>query len=177
MPLTPGRPVLRLRASALIGALALAAAGPALALDLVLGGMTFVGSRAGEPDMVLLAERARIAHEGNIAYLESVSLDAAGENGSSSLLMTCDRAELDLTTSDFTAEGNVRGQTADGHRFRTEAARFEHEAGVIESEAAVDIVDPLGTRLEGTGFRYEIRTQRMRMRNAVVSEIAKESSE
>lgn len=147
------------------------AAAPAAAVELVLSDMTYVGSEAGQPAMTLAAERARIEQGSDIAHLEGVRLDAADADGGSSLLLTCDRAVLDLDTSDFQAEGNVRGRTADGHRFRTEAAEFRHGERVVESRAPVDIVDPLGTHLEGTGFLYEIRNQRMKMRNAVVSEV------
>jgi LPS export ABC transporter protein LptC len=146
-------------------------AAPAAAVELVLSDMTYVGSEAGRPALTLAAERARIEQGSDIAHLEGVRLDAADAQGGSSLQMTCDRAVLDLDTSDFQAEGNVRGRTADGHRFQTEAAEFRHDERVVESRAPVDIVDPVGTHLEGTGFLYEVRNQRMKMRNAVVSEI------
>ena len=48
-----------------------------------------------------------------------------------------DRVEADQVT----AEGNVRGNTADGHKFKTEAAEFRHAARTIESTAPVDILD------------------------------------
>jgi LPS export ABC transporter protein LptC len=173
-PGVPGLVALRSLRAFAVFLLSLLTVGPgaARAEDLVLSRMTFVGSEAGERDIVLTAERARIAHGEDVAHLEGVELDAAGDHGTSSLVMSCDRAQLDLATSDFTAEGNVRGRTADGHRFTTQSARFQHAARVIESQARVDIVDPSGTRLEGQGFRYDVRAQRMRMRNAVVSELS-----
>lgn len=166
----------RLRARphpAAVGALAaVLAAAPATAraVDLVLSEMTYVGSEAGHPAMVLVADRARIEHGGHLAHLEGVRLDAVGEDGADSLELTCDRALLNLETSDFTASGNVRGRTADGHRFETEQAEFDHAERIIESHAYVDIVDPAGTRLQGRGFHYDVRRQRMRMRDATVSE-------
>jgi LPS export ABC transporter protein LptC len=168
MPRLPRGPAPALVTVALLAALA--AARPAAAVDLVLSEMTYVGSEAGEPGVVLEAERARIEHGADLAHLEGVRLDAAGEDGSASLKLTCDRALLNLATSDFTAEGNVRGYTADGHRFKTELAEFRHDARVIEGNAPVDILDPIGTRLEGSGFRYDVRRQRMKMSDAVVSE-------
>jgi len=170
-PLVSGRVACALSSIAL-----LLCAGPAPGVELVLSGMTFVGSESGTPDLVLAARQARIVHDGDVAHLAEVHLDAAGDDGASSLVLTCDRAELDLNTSDFDAQGNVQGRTADGHRFRTEAASFDHANRVIEGSAPVDIVDPHGTRLQGQGFRYEVRSQRMRMRNAVVSELVEESS-
>jgi len=150
--------------------LALAASAPAAAVDLILSDMTYVGSEAGDPGVVLEAERARIEHGGDLAHLEVVRLDAAGDDGAASLELTCDRAVLNLDTSDFTATGNVRGRTADGHRFKTEAADFRHASRVIEGDAPVDILDPEGTRLEGKGFSYDVRLRRMKMRHAVVSD-------
>ena len=136
--------------------------------------MTYVGSDSGQPDLVLEAQRARIPHGSDRAFLDDVRVDATGDDGRSSLRMTCDQAELDLATNDFTATGNVRGQTRDGHRFRAGVAVFEHATGVIEGQSNVDIVDPSGTRLQGDGFRYEVRDQRMRMRNAVVTDVVEE---
>lgn len=145
-------------------------------VELVLSRMTFVSSEEGEPDMVLFAERARIPADGDIVHLGDVSLETAGESGEASLVMTCDRARFDLATGDFTADGNVRGRTADGHRFKTPSASFAHDSRVIESHTNVDIIDPSSTRLEGKGFRYDVRSQRMRVRDAVVSEFSEELS-
>jgi len=144
--------------------------GAAHAVELVLSHMTYVGSDAGVPDVVLEAERARIPSGGDVALLEDVHLDAAGDGGTSSLVLTADRAELDLATNDFDARGNVHGRTGDGHRFRTEHAVFEQGRQIIHGDAPVDIIDPSGTRLRGRGFRYDVRAGRMVMRNAVVSD-------
>lgn len=154
-----------------LAAMLVLAGRPAAAEELTLFTMTFVGSEAGVRDMTLSAERARFTQDADVALLEEVTLDAAGEGDTSSLLMTCDRARLELSSSDFLAEGNVRGRTADGHRFRTEAANFYHATRIIEGDRPVDIVDPSGTRLRGQGFRYDVRSQLMKMRNATVTEM------
>ncbi len=138
--------------------------------ELVLSSMTYVSSDAGASEVVLEATTARIEPGSDVARLEEVSLDAAGDDGESSLVMTCDRAELDLATSDFHADGNVVGRTADGHRFTTGSATFEHGPRVIHTDARAQIVDPTGTRLTGQGFRYDVRARRMIMRKAVVDE-------
>jgi len=143
---------------------------PASAVELVLSEITFVGSEAGESGLVLEADRARIEAGRDVAHLEGVRLEAAGPGGKTGLRLTCERAVLNLQTSDFTAVGGVRGRTGDGHRFQTAAAEFHHATRVIESHFPVEIVDPLGTRLEGRGFQYEVRSQRMRMQQAIVSE-------
>jgi LPS export ABC transporter protein LptC len=143
---------------------ALAVAGPAAAVDLILSDMTYVGSEAGAPGVVLEAEHARIEQGSDLAHLEGVRL------GASSLKLTCDRALLHLDTSDFTAMGNVHGHTADGHRFKTDAAEFRHQARIVEGDVSVDILDPEGTRLEGVGFSYDVDARRMKLRNAVVSD-------
>lgn len=168
------RPARAARLVVLLLAVCLAGPRASAAQDLVLSTMTYVGSEGDTRDLVLSAARARIAPGGDIAYLEDVSLDAAGDGGASSLVLTCDRARLDLASSDFHAEGNVRGRTADGHRFRTEAADFDHDARTIEGDAAVEILDPAGTRLQGRGFHYDVGSQRMRMHHAVVTELSEE---
>ncbi len=163
-----------LRVLTLLTSTAFLLPGAAPAEDLVLTTMTYVGSEGATRDLVLTAERARIAPGGDIAHLEEVELDAAGDDGQSSLVLTCDRAQLDLATSDFHAEGNVRGRTADGHKFRTEQARFQHAKRIIDGDEAVDVIDPSGTRLQGRGFHYDVGERRMRMRNAVVTDFSED---
>ncbi len=148
----------------------LMASGAGTAEPLFLHEMTYVGSEAGTKDVVLEALRARVELADDQAHLEVVTMDAAGTGGETTLLMTCDRALLHLSTNDFFAEGNVRGTTGDGYRFSTTWANFDHAERLVASDAPVAIVDPDGTLYRGVGFRYHVREGRMEMRQATVED-------
>jgi LPS export ABC transporter protein LptC len=76
--------------------------------------------------------------------------------------MSCDRAELNLETNDIKAEGNVRGVTSDGRSYSAPWVRYEHEAGVLYSDAPVVMVDDTGT-FRGDGFRFLVEEGRLRL--------------
>ena len=125
-------------------------------------GMTFVGSRAGIREVVLRSATASLRPEENIAELSDVraelSDDAAGRN----VTMTCARVELDIETNDFLAEGDVRGETADGQEYTTSWVRYEHEEGLLYTDAPVQMNDQRGS-FRGDGFRYHVQERRFEL--------------
>ncbi len=144
-----------------------------LLVGLVLGVGTPAGVGAEEPPelqvtgMTLLADRepgrglalrARVGHfrpESELAQLEDVVAVLTYADERKSLEMTCDRAELDVSNNDFTAEGNVRGVTGDGQRYSAPWVKYDHENGVLFSDASVVMVDETGT-FSGDGFRFHL---------------------
>lgn len=139
-------------------------------VDLVLTGMTYVASIGPTNDVVLDADRAHVPSPGAEAHLEGVrarfGTKAPGgptSGASGGLDMVCDRGVFDLDTSDFIAQGNVRGTTADGRRFETEALRYSHEKGLVSTDHPVVIRDDSGT-YRGGGFDYYVRDDRFRLR-------------
>jgi hypothetical protein len=80
--------------------------------------------------------------------------------------MRCERGTIDLETSNFDAEGNVRGTTGDGRRFRTERLRYKHGPGLVTTNAPVDIKDDAGTYTGNGGFRYYVRENRFQLHRA-----------
>src|SRR5262249_28996255 len=89
------------------------AAAPATSLEVQ--GMIFVGSRAGVREVVLRSRTARLQPEVQKAELNDVSaIVSEDEAGKHSSTMNCERVELDIAKSDFVADGNVRGETAEG---------------------------------------------------------------
>ncbi len=139
------------------------AASPALEL----GGMTFVASQGTRNEVVLAAEHARIETLEKLAHLETVHARLASARGSPGLDMRCERGTIDLETSNFDAEGNVRGTTGDGRRFRTQRLRYVHESGLVSTNSPVEIQDETGT-YRGAGFRYHVRENRFQLRGATV---------
>jgi LPS export ABC transporter protein LptC len=127
-----------------------AGSGPILLID----GLTFVGTRGSRPQLVLQARHAEVEQGSDVARLREVQAHVTGE-GEGGFEMACDRAEYRIDTSDFLAEGRVRGQTGDGRRFETSRLRYDHARALAVSEVPVTIVDEHG-RYSGGGFRYHV---------------------
>jgi LPS export ABC transporter protein LptC len=125
-------------------------------------GMTFVGSRGSESELVLRARRAVYRPDSKVAELELVRVEVTDDEEGRGFEMTCERAELNVETNDFTAEGHVEGVTGDGQRYSTPWVRYEHEPGVVYTEAQVQLVDG-ATTLRGEGFRFHIRERRFHL--------------
>ena len=162
----------------LLAALALApvVAAPASAQDggasedearitLQLAGMTYVASAGTANEMVIEADHATIHPDAEVANLRDmhalIAPDAAsGRSGG--LDMTCDRGTFQLASGDFVAEGDVRGITGDGRRFRTRRLRYHHDQGLVVADVPVEIRDAAGT-YRGGGFQYWVRENRFRL--------------
>lgn len=151
---------------------ALLHAGAALAaaederVTLELMGMTYVASEGAENQVVVAAERATVHPDIEVARLAqmraTISARPAEEGSSGGLDMTCDRGLFELASGDFVAEGDVRGTTADGRRFRTSRLRYHHDTGRVEADVPVEIRDAAGT-YRGGGFEYWVRENRFRL--------------
>lgn len=135
--------------------------------ELVLGGMTFVASQGTENEVVLRAESARFEKEEKLAHLRNVHLVLAPEREMPGLDMTADRGTVHIESSNFEAEGNVRGTTGDGRRFRTERLEYYHAPGLVSTSAPVDIDDDAGSYRGMAGFRFFVRENRFQLRQAV----------
>ncbi len=164
MPYRPVALVALLCGAGLSGA-ALAAGDPVPA-ELSVVGMTYVASNGARNEVIVEAERAEIGRGERVAHLQDVharvgSFAAAGapEGG---LELRCERGSFDLDAGDLTAEGKVRGTTADGRRFETERLRYRRATGRVTTEAPVVIRDGFGT-LRGAGFEYWVKENRFRL--------------
>jgi LPS export ABC transporter protein LptC len=130
--------------------------------ELEVGGMTFVSSRDSVNELVLRAQTATFEPDTEVAHLETVHATVNGSDEGSGFEVRCDRGELDLQTNDFYAEGNVRGRTDGGREFSSAWVRYDHEEGVLFTDAPVLITEQGGT-YRGGGFRYYVRERRFRM--------------
>ena len=128
-------------------------------------GMTFVGSRGADSELVVRAATAHFFPDSGMANLNDVEVvvtdgeDAANGKG---FEMRCDDAELNVKTNDFTASGNVAGVTGNGQHYSTPWVRYEHEAALLLTDASVVVVDQAGT-FRGDGFRYFIEERRFQL--------------
>ena len=134
-------------------------------------GMTFVGSRGDQSELVVHAETAFFHPDSDLADLEGVRAQVSDAEKGESFQMQCDRAELNVETNDFTATGNVKGVTGDGQRYSTPWVRYEHASSMLHTDAPVTVVDS-GSTFSGDGFRYHIDERRFELLGNVVMEQA-----
>lgn len=134
--------------------------------ELRITGMTFVGSRNDVSEFVLRAERAIFKPETNLAELEQMEVTSTDGTDASdarqSFGVRCDRGELNVETSDFLAEGEVRGTTGDGRRYQAPWVRYNHEQQLLYTDAPVQMQDDTGS-FRGDGFRYYVKERRFRL--------------
>jgi LPS export ABC transporter protein LptC len=125
-------------------------------------GMTFVGSRGELREVVLRSRIAIFRPDARTAELEEVSAEVSQGEGGRSFTMTCRRAEFDVDSQDFMAEGQVEGATSDGRRYYAPWVRYDHEAGLLYTDAPVRMVDDTGS-FRGDGFRYHVKERRFQL--------------
>lgn len=130
--------------------------------ELRVTGMTFVGSRGEQSEFVLRARRGVFEPNTHIAKLQEVEVVATDEDASRSFEVTCERGDFNVETSDFLAEGDVRGTTGSGERYFAPWVRYDHEKGILYSDATVTMQDETGT-FRGDGFRYDVDERRFRL--------------
>lgn len=133
--------------------------------------MTFVGSRGSVSELVVRSKRATFRPHDNLALLEDVQASVTEKSQDRSFTITCDQAELNVETNDFVARGNVRGETSDGQRYSAPWVRYDHDEGLLLSDAPVQMVDETGS-FRGDGFRYHVREKRFRLLGNVTVEQA-----
>jgi len=143
---------------------------------LELSGMTFVDSRGERREVVLEAGQVTLPPGTDVARMQDVHVRMAPEatGQDQPFEMTCERGDLSLSSSDFRAEGDVRGFTGDGRTFRTAWVRYDSESGLISTEAPVQIDDGSHV-LRGNGFRYHLRDGRFVLTGGAT--VVRESSE
>jgi LPS export ABC transporter protein LptC len=175
------RPLFRIRAFEIVGlgivgiALTLApargappaavnttASPPSASTVLRFTGLTFVGSRGDGGELVLRSIRGVFRPATEIAHLEDVTAVFSENEEGDGFTLSCDRAELNLESHDFEAEGNVVGVTGKGQRYATERAVYTHASGLLHSAAPVTMSDDMGT-FRGDGFRYDVREGKFKL--------------
>lgn len=133
------------------------------ATSLEVQGMIFVGSRAGVREVVLRSRTAHLQPEKQVAELEDVhAIVTEDEARERSFTMNCSRVELDIAKSDFFADGDVRGETAEGQRYSAPWVRYVHEQGLLYTDAPVVMNDSHGS-FRGNGFRYHVHERRFEL--------------
>jgi LPS export ABC transporter protein LptC len=135
---------------------------PAVQSEIYVTGMTFVVSRPGEGDLVLESRRATLYPEANLAVLYEARVRGSEGPSADGFDVRCRRGELDLSSNDFLAEGDVHGSTADGQRYQAEWVRYRRAQALLHTDAPVVLREGGGT-LRGDGFRYHLREGRFEL--------------
>jgi len=125
-------------------------------------GMTFVASEASSNEFILRADIAHFYPDRQVADLEIVHVEVAPGSDRVGFEMRCDVGQLNLSTQDFVAEGNVVGTIEGGRRFEALWVVYDEAKGVLYTDEPVLIVDQDG-RYRGGGFRYFVNEQRFRL--------------
>ena len=124
------------------------------------GGMIFVASHGDHTEILVEARNMLVPPGAQTASLEGVSLLINDpESGKRAFELTCDQGDLEFETSNFRAEGNVEGRTADGRLIFTPWLLYDSDRDIISTDAPVRIVDGRH-RLEGRGFVYHMKDSR-----------------
>ncbi len=123
--------------------------------------MVFVRTRDAD-ELVVRAERALLYPDSDIAELEGVEAVFSNPDAGRRVELSCDRAELDTRTTEIRAEGNVVGLTDDGRRYSAPWVHYDHEAGLLLSDAPVEMIDDSGT-FRGDGFRFHLEEGRFQL--------------
>ena len=135
-----------------------AAESPLLSVE----GMTFIASRSNVNELVLHAARARFDTEEDRVYLEDVHAVVEPSDLKGSFDIHCATGQLDLATNDFEARGNVRGRTDGEREFSAPWVKYDHEAGLLFTNAPVLISEP-AISYRGGGFQYYVDDRRFRL--------------
>lgn len=124
--------------------------------------MTFVGTRGDGSEMLLHAERATFSPRSHLALLEQVRAIAKDPKHDRSFEIRCQRAELNLETNDFSAEGEVQGRTQAGERYAAPWVRYDRKQDLLYTDAKVKMDNEAG-HFSGDGFRYHVKQHRFRL--------------
>jgi len=129
--------------------------------ELQITGLTFVGSREDGGELVLRATRALLMPDTEEADLFGVRVEVTQTRGTN-FTMRCEKAQLNLETNDFFAEGDVKGVTAEGERYSAPWVRYSEQDDLLYTDGPVSMENDNG-RYSGDGFKYHVTERRFRL--------------
>jgi len=125
--------------------------------------LTFLATHESTTEVRVAADVGVIDEAANKASLETVDAEWADDAGRPSLRVRCARGELDLTSNDLLASGDVHGELADGRRFVGPWLRYDPARDVVFTSAPVEIHEAGGRVLRGGGLEYHVKKRRLRL--------------
>jgi LPS export ABC transporter protein LptC len=168
----------------LVGALSAAAVGCSAGLDVLensgarapveippieMERVVFEGYHGDLRDLSVTAASATVDMTSHLANLRDVSIAFAAEDAGK-VRISAPIGEFHLDADDFTLTHGVRGETAEGQRFTTDAVRYVASRRVIVSAGAVEL-QRASVVLTATGMELEIPTHKLRLTGNVKARV------
>jgi LPS export ABC transporter protein LptC len=131
---------------------------------------TLTESDAGRKNWTLRADYAAMFNREHKVDAKTVTIDFFDKEGALYSTLTADRGEIDQTTNDLEARGNVHVTTKNGVTMETDSLRFLNRTGRIVSDGFVRVTRQ-GDVLTGIGFESDATLEHFRLRREVRAEV------
>ncbi|HJW14222.1 MAG TPA: LPS export ABC transporter periplasmic protein LptC [Thermoanaerobaculia bacterium] len=131
---------------------------------------TLTESDAGVKNWTLRAVYAAMFNREHRVDAKTVTIDFFDKEGALYSTLTADRGEIDQTTNDLEARGNVHVTTKNGVAMETDSLRFFNRTGKIVSDGFVRVTRQ-GDVLTGIGFESDATLEHFRLRREVRAEV------
>jgi LPS export ABC transporter protein LptC len=129
--------------------------------DMVLSDVRFVDSENGRRNWTIESSRAELFKGKSLAAFEGVHITFFGKDGKVMHLYS-NQGELDTSTRDMMARGDIRGQSSDGMEFFTSTLSYDDETRKISTDDPVKIV-ARGFETEGVGMVVDVDEERIHL--------------
>jgi LPS export ABC transporter protein LptC len=131
---------------------------------------TLTESDAGRKNWTLRADYAAMYNREHKVDAKTVTIDFFDKEGALYSTLTADRGEIDQTTNDLEARGNVHVTTKNNVTMETDSLRFLNRTGRIVSDGFVRVTRQ-GDVLTGIGFESDATLEHFRLRREVRAEV------
>ena len=137
---------------------------------------TLTESDAGKKNWTLRAVYAAMFNNEHKVDAKTVTIDFFDKEEALYSTLTADRGEIDQTTNDLEARGNVHVTTKNGVTMETDSLRFFNRTGKIFSDGFVRVTRQ-GDVLTGFGFESDATLEHFRLRREVRAEVRSAAGE
>ncbi len=131
---------------------------------------TLTESAAGKKNWTLRAVYAAMYNQEHKVDAKTVTIDFFDQDGAHYSTLTADQGEIDQTTNDLEARGNVRVTTKNNIAMETDSLRFFNRSGKIVSDGFVKVTRQ-GDVLTGFGFESDATLEHFKLRREVRAEV------
>jgi LPS export ABC transporter protein LptC len=131
---------------------------------------TLTESAAGKKNWTLRAVYAAMYNLEHTVDAKTVTIDFFDNDGAHYSTLTADQGEIDQTTNDLEARGNVHVTTKNGITMETDSLRFFNRTGKIVSRGFVRVTRR-GDVLTGYGFESDATLEHFTLRREVRAEV------
>jgi LPS export ABC transporter protein LptC len=131
---------------------------------------TLTESAAGKKNWTLRAVYAAMYNQEHTVDAKTVTIDFFDQDGAHYSTLTAEQGEIDQTTNDLEARGNVRVTTKNNITMETDSLRFFNRTGKIVSDGFVKVTRQ-GDVLTGYGFESDATLEHFKLRHEVRAEV------